>query len=180
MYCVASALDYLHNQVAEKHRIIHRDVKSANMLLDENWNAKLSNFGLATIGLANQQNTFVITNPAGTYGYTDPQYERTEFLTKESDVYSFGVVLFKVLCGRLACVSNYHDERRFLHHLARIRYKNGELDKIIAHNIKKHIKTSSLSNLSSIAYQCLHKTREQRPTIFEIAFQLKEAWKIQT
>ncbi|CAI9277419.1 unnamed protein product [Lactuca saligna] len=175
---VASALDYLHNQVAEKHRIIHRDVKSANVLLDENWNAKLSDFGLARIGLANQQNTFVITNPAGTYGYTDPQYERTGFLTKESDVYSFGVVLFEVLCGRLACVSSYHDERRFLHHLARTCYKNGELDKIIDQRIKKDINSGTLSMFSAIAYQCLQETREERPTIAEVAFQLKEAYKI--
>ncbi|XP_023754028.1 putative receptor-like protein kinase At5g39000 isoform X3 [Lactuca sativa] len=176
---IASALDYLHNNVAEKHRIIHRDVKSANVLLDENWNAKLSDFGLARIGLANQHNTFVITNIAGTHGYCDPQYERTGFLTKESDVYSFGVVLFEVLCGRLACILNYHDERRFLHHWARTHYKNGELDKIINQRIKTEINPRTLSKFSAIAYQCLHKTREQRPTIAEIAFQLGEAWKIQ-
>ncbi|CAI9277407.1 unnamed protein product [Lactuca saligna] len=176
---VVSALDYLHNHVAEKHRIIHRDVKSANILLDENWNAKLSDFGLARIGLANQRNTFVITNLAGTYGYTDPQYERTGFLTKESDVYSLGVVLFEVLCGRLAYVSGYHDERRFLHHLARTCYKNGELDKIIDQRIKKDIKPRTLSKFSTIAYRCLHKNREERPTIADIASQLTEAWKIQ-
>ncbi|CAI9277398.1 unnamed protein product [Lactuca saligna] len=177
---VASALDYLHNHVAEKHRIIHRDVKSVNVLLDENWNAKLSDFGLARIGLANQHNTFVITNIAGTYGYCDPQYEKTGFLTKESDVYSFGVVLFEVLCGRLACTFSYHDERRFLHHWARMRYKNGDLDKIIDHRIKTEINPRTLSKFSAIAYQCLHKNREERPKIAEIAFQLGEAWKIQS
>ncbi|KAL7619090.1 hypothetical protein Lser_V15G03328 [Lactuca serriola] len=176
---VASALDYLHNHVAEKHRIIHRDVKSANILLDENWNAKLSDFGMSRIGLANQQNTFVITNLAGTHGYCDPQYERTGFLTKESDVYSFGVVLFEVLCGRLACVYNYNDERRFLHHLARSCYKNGELDKIIDHGFRKDIKPRTLFKFSTIAYRCLQETREARPTITEVAFQLKDAMKIQ-
>ncbi|KAI3739514.1 hypothetical protein L2E82_29921 [Cichorium intybus] len=176
---VASALDYLHNHVAEKHRIIHRDIKSGNILLDENWNAKLSDFGLSRIGLANQQNTFVITNLAGTHGYCDPQYEKTGFLTKESDVYSFGVVLFEVLCGRLACDFSYSDERRFLHHLARTSYKNGDLDKIINHRIKKDIKPSTLLKFSAIAYQCLQKTREKRPTIAVVVFQLKEARKIQ-
>ncbi|XP_023732332.1 receptor-like protein kinase HERK 1 [Lactuca sativa] len=175
---VASALDYLHNHVAEKHRIIHRDIKSANVLLDENWNAKLADFGLSRIGLANQKNTFVITNLAGTHGYCDPQYEKTGFLTKESDVYSFGVVLFEVLCGRLACDFNYNDERRFLHHLARTCYKNGDLEKIIDHRIRKDINPNTLLNFSGIAYQCLQKTREKRPSIVEVLFQLKEARKI--
>ncbi|KAL7616678.1 hypothetical protein Lser_V15G03312 [Lactuca serriola] len=176
---IASALEYLHNHVAEEHRIIHRDIKCANILLDENWNTKLADFGLARIGLANQKNSTVITNPAGTPGYCDPQYERTGFLTKESDVYSFGVVLFEVLCGRLACVLDYHDERRFLHHLARTRYKDGELDKIIDHRIRNDIRPNTLLKFSAIAYQCLHETREERPTIVEVVFQLKEAMKMQ-
>ncbi|XP_042758337.1 probable serine/threonine-protein kinase PBL6 isoform X2 [Lactuca sativa] len=176
---VASALNYLHNHVAEKHRIIHRDIKCANILLDENWNAKLADFGLARIGLANQENTFVITNLAGTHGYCDPEYEKTGFLTKESDVYSFGVVLFEVLCGRLACAYNYHDERRFLHHLARTRYKNGELEKIIDPNIRKVIKPRTLLIFSAIAYRCLQETREARPTIAEVESQLKDAMKAQ-
>nr|KAJ0226166.1 hypothetical protein LSAT_V11C100036070 [Lactuca sativa] len=176
---VASALDYLHNHIAEKHRIIHRDIKSANILLVENWNAKLADFGLSRIGLANQQNTFVISNPAGTHGYCDPQYEKTGFLTKESDVFSFGVVLFEVLCGRLACVSSYHDERRFLHHLARTCYKNGQLENIIDKRISKDIKPQALFKYSAIAYQCLQETREDRPTISEVVLQLKEAMKIQ-
>ncbi|XP_023745414.1 probable receptor-like protein kinase At5g59700 isoform X1 [Lactuca sativa] len=176
---IASALDYLHNHVAEKHRIIHRDIKSANILLDENWNAKLADFGLARIGLANQQNTYVITNLAGTHGYCDPQYEKTGLLTKESDVYSFGVVLFEVLCGRLACALNYHDEQRFLHHLAPTCYKNKELDKIIDPRIRKDIKPRVLRKFSAIAYRCLHETREERPTIADVVFQLKKAMKMQ-
>ncbi|KAL4561537.1 hypothetical protein LXL04_033704 [Taraxacum kok-saghyz] len=168
---VASALDYLHNHVAEKHRIIHRDIKSANILLDENWNAKLADFGLSRIGLANQSNTFVITNLAGTYGYCDPQYEETGYLTKESDVYSFGVVLFEVLCGRLACDFRYSNERRFLSHFARTCYKNGDLEKFVDQRIINDIKPSTFLMFSTIAYQCLHKNREERPTIGEVEFQ---------
>ncbi|KAI3511631.1 hypothetical protein L1887_18787 [Cichorium endivia] len=175
---IAFALDYLHNHVAENHRIIHRDIKSANILLDENWNAKLADFGLAKIGLANQQNTFVITNPAGTFAYMDPQYGRTGYLTKESDIYSFGVVLFEVLCGRLAFL-NYNDEPGFLHHYAATRYKNGELHKIIDPRIREDIKPGTLLKFSAIAYQCLQETREQRPTIAEVVLQLKEAMRIQ-
>ncbi|KAJ9558567.1 hypothetical protein OSB04_013181 [Centaurea solstitialis] len=175
----ASALDYLHNHVATNHRLIHRDVKSANILLDENWNAKLSDFGLSKICLANQHNTFVVTHVAGTHGYCDPQYERTGILTKESDVYSFGLVLFEVLCGRLACVFQYKDERRFLQHFARTCYENGELDKIIDHRIREHIMPKSLDMFSAIAYQCLQKTREPRPTIAEVALTLENVSRVQ-
>nr|KAJ0197249.1 hypothetical protein LSAT_V11C700379350 [Lactuca sativa] len=163
---VASALDYLHNHVAQKHKIIHRDIKSANILLDENLNAKLADFGLAKIGLANQQNSFVITNIAGTYGYMDPQYGRTGFLTKESDVYSF------VLCERVACV-DYNDERKFLFHHAPTCYKNDDMEKL------KYINPITLLKFSATAYQCLQETREHRPTIAEVVFQLKEAMEIQ-
>ncbi|KAJ9558728.1 hypothetical protein OSB04_013342 [Centaurea solstitialis] len=176
---VASALDYLHNHVALEHRIIHRDIKSANILLDENWNAKLSDFGLSKICLANQENTFVVTNLAGTHGYCDPQYQRTGILTKESDVYSFGVVLFEVLCGRLACDFKYHDERRFLHHFARICYKNGNIAKIVDYLLRGHIERETLTVFSAIAYQCLLEAREQRPTIANVALELKKAREIQ-
>lgn len=176
---VASALEYLHNHVATNHRIIHRDIKSSNILLDDNRNAKLSDFGLSRMGPTNQQDTMLMTNPAGTYGYVDPLYARVGILTKESDVYSFGVVLFEVLCGRPAIVSNYSEEQKCLDRLARKSYENGELDKIIDERIKEHIKPRVLTKVSDIAYQCLQETTEKRPTIDEVTLQLKEAIKIQ-
>ncbi|KAJ9537569.1 hypothetical protein OSB04_030302 [Centaurea solstitialis] len=98
---VARALRYLHDPDGTQQRVIHRDIKSANILLDENWNAKVSDLGLSKIGPANQQHTALISNVAGTPGYLDPLYLKMGLLTKESDVYSFGVVLFEALCGRL-------------------------------------------------------------------------------
>ncbi|KAJ0553657.1 putative protein kinase RLK-Pelle-CrRLK1L-1 family [Helianthus annuus] len=113
--CIDAAygLDYLHNHAAENQRVIHRDIKSANILLDHNWKAMISDFGLSKLGRANEKETFLITNPCGTHGYCDPMYMDTGVLTKESDVYSFGVVLFEVLCGRL-CFMNIDNEQRFL------------------------------------------------------------------
>ncbi|KAI3700275.1 hypothetical protein L2E82_44897 [Cichorium intybus] len=73
----------------------------------------------------------------------------------------------------------YHDERRFLHHLARTCCKNGELDNIIDQRLKNVIKPRTLRTFSAIAYQCLQKSREERPTSAEIVYQLKEARKIQ-
>ncbi|KAL4556111.1 hypothetical protein LXL04_038752 [Taraxacum kok-saghyz] len=96
----ASGLQYLHDPRGTQQRVLHRDIKSANIVLDENRNAKIANFGLSKYGPANQQHTFLFSDAKGTLGYCDPMYIETMILTKESNVYSFGVLLFEILCSR--------------------------------------------------------------------------------
>ncbi|MFS7959315.1 putative protein kinase RLK-Pelle-CrRLK1L-1 family [Helianthus anomalus] len=127
----ARGLLYLHNDVGLHHRILHRDIKSSNILLDENWKAKISDFGLSRVGPANLQSTFLISKICGTVGYIDPDYYNTRYLTQKSDVYSFGVVLFEVLCGRLTWVPEYKDQREFLVTLVKIHWGRNTLDEII-------------------------------------------------
>ncbi|KAL8224453.1 hypothetical protein R6Q57_019928 [Mikania cordata] len=170
----ARGLAYLHDDVGSQHRILHRDVKSSNILLDENWKAKISDFGLSRIGPANMQSTFLISNPCGTPGYIDPDYCNTGYLTQKSDVYSFGIVLFEVLCGRLTRVTSYKDESQFLSVLAPKHYKRQTLGRIIPSYLQHQINIDSLQTFSNIAYQCL-KNGEERPTMKQVVEQLQIA-----
>jgi len=93
----AKGLEYLH-EVANPP-VIYRDFKSSNILLDENFNPKLSDFGLAKLGPTGDK-THVSTRVMGTYGYCAPEYASTGQLTTKSDIYSFGVVFLEMITGR--------------------------------------------------------------------------------
>ncbi|KAJ0657783.1 putative protein kinase RLK-Pelle-CrRLK1L-1 family [Helianthus annuus] len=174
--CIGAArgLEYLHAGVGPGHRVLHRDIKSANILLDENWEAKISDFGLSKIGPMNQPITFLLTMPCGTPGYLDPQYYKTGILTKESDVYSFGVVLFEVLCGkRASAIYKYDDEQSYLIYFVKRRYEQGKVDEIIMPSLREEKNMYSLQKFSDIAYQCLNESRNQRPSMNHIVKELQ-------
>ncbi|KAI3690155.1 hypothetical protein L2E82_48130 [Cichorium intybus] len=174
--CVSAArgLSYLHDPKDTHQRVIHRDIKSSNILLDENWNAKVSDLGLSKIGPANQKHTFLVSNVVGTFGYIDPLYMETCSLTKESDVYSFGVVLFEVLCGRL-CFEKDDDRFQSLVRKWKQCYKEKKLDEIIFQDLKEHMNMKSLEVFSDIAYRCLLESREQRPKMSYVVEELENA-----
>ncbi|PWA93138.1 protein kinase-like domain, Phloem protein 2-like protein [Artemisia annua] len=178
--CIGAArgLEYLHNPLGTQQRVLHRDVKSANFLLDHNWEAKISDFGLSRIGPANQEFTFLVSTVVGTLGYCDPLYAETGILTKESDVYSFGVVLFEVLCGRF-CIGKHDDEHRLLIPLAQRSYEKGTLDDIIFRGLREQMEPYSLKTFSSVAYQCLKRDREERPTMVDVLSALELAFEYQ-
>lgn len=175
----ARGFNYLHNEMGPQHRILHRDIKSANILLDENWESKISDFGLSKIGPSNHKHTFLFTAACGTFGYADPVYVNTGIITKESDVYSFGVVLFEILCGRLACAQQYHDERRYLAPLVQRHCEQSRLDEIIHPDLWKQMKLRSLNSFSMIAYQCFKESRNERPRIGQILEELLNAFEYQ-
>ncbi|KAJ9537330.1 hypothetical protein OSB04_030063 [Centaurea solstitialis] len=174
--CIGAArgLAYLHNPGGTQQRVLHRDIKSSNILLDENWNARISDLGLSKFGPANQQITFLVSNAVGTIGYCDPVYVETGVLKKESDVYSFGVVLFEVLCGRL-CIGNNNDKQRPMTGLARQCYEQDKVNEIIYGSIKDEIKPKSLKAFTAIAYQCLNRDLEERPLMTKVVRTLERA-----
>ncbi|XP_076890305.1 receptor-like protein kinase ANXUR2 [Bidens hawaiensis] len=167
----ANGLKYLHEDVGSQHRIIHRDVKSSNILLNENWKAKISDFGLSKISLTNVPCSVIFSQACGTLGYIDPQYQAHNHLSQKSDVYSFGVVLFEVLCSRSVNAREYH----FSAQLAQSHYEKKTLDEIIDSGLRSQMNSDCLSTYSSIAYKCLMKQRDERPTMGRVVDQLEEA-----
>nr|XP_043630381.1 proline-rich receptor-like protein kinase PERK5 [Erigeron canadensis] len=177
--CIGAArgLAYLHDPNGTKQRVLHRDIKSSNILLDENWKAMIADFGLSKIGPANQENTFLVSQAVGTAGYCDPNYMATGLLTKESDVYSFGVVLFEVFCGRLMYAKN--DTSFSLTRLARDHYEHKKMMDIIHGSIKDEINPDSMIVFTTIAYQCLNDDYEQRPLMTDVVADLEIALQLQ-
>ncbi|KAM7469390.1 hypothetical protein LguiA_007573 [Lonicera macranthoides] len=180
--CIGAAqgLDYLHTGTGIHDRVIHRDLKSSNILLDDSWAAKVSDFGLSKIGPANQSaSSHVSTNVKGTFGYVDPEYLMTHRLTRKSDVYSFGVVLLEVLSGRRAVDLKRCEEQWGLAGWAKECIKKGELDQIIDPNLRWQILPNSLTAFVKIADQCLHYRSKKRPTMAEVVASLESALALQ-
>lgn len=175
----ARGLEYLHTGIAIQERVIHRDVKSSNILLDENGEAKISDFGLSKIGPANQAWTHVSTNVKGTFGYLDPEYFFTHRLTRKSDVYGFGVVLFEVLCGRPAVDVGLEEEQRSLAGWAKQCIQEGRVQQMVDPSLSGSILENCLSVFAQIAHQCLHNSSKMRPTMAEVVTKLDYALALQ-
>ncbi|GJW09745.1 protein kinase, ATP binding site-containing protein [Tanacetum coccineum] len=173
----ARGLDYLHWGLGENNRVIHRDVKSGNILLDQNLEAKICDFGLSKSGPPNQPHSKLYTKAAGTRFYMDPVYHESGMLQKESDVYSLGVVMLELLTGMLAYYEKAiekDDEPQFLINLVR-RYFDDGLDMLIDPFIKDQIDRRSLHTFKYIAYECISLNSKDRPTIDTIIDRLEEA-----
>ncbi|GJV39934.1 kinase-like domain, phloem protein 2-like protein [Tanacetum coccineum] len=178
--CIGAArgLGFLHDPNGTQQIVLHRDIKSANILLDQNLNAKVADLGLSKLGPVNQQHSFLETKAVGTPGYMDPMYMETGNLTKESDVYSFGVVLFEVLCGRL-CFERYNGQLGGQVSFWKNSYKSNKLEEIVSRDILGQISPDCLERFSKVAYQCLHDDRQERPPMALVLKELEIALELQ-
>ncbi|XP_057491412.1 probable receptor-like protein kinase At4g39110 [Actinidia eriantha] len=171
--CIGAArgLDYLHT--GTRHGIIHRDVKSTNILLDKEWVSKIFDFGLCKTGSASHSRTHVSTDVKGTFGYLDPEYFLTRRLTKKSDVYAFGVVMLEVLCGRPSVVSGIDEDQRSLVLWAQQCMKEKTLDQIIHPILRDQITPKRLMLFAEVAIKCLHSRPNGRPTMADVVVSLE-------
>eukprot|EP00268_Persea_americana_P021496 TRINITY_DN2145_c0_g1_i1.p1 TRINITY_DN2145_c0_g1~~TRINITY_DN2145_c0_g1_i1.p1 ORF type:complete len:619 (-),score=115.05 TRINITY_DN2145_c0_g1_i1:490-2346(-) len=159
----AKGLAYLHHDCSP--RIIHRDIKSSNILLDGNLEARVSDFGLAK--LLEDEESHITTIVAGTFGYLAPEYMQSGRATEKTDVYSFGVLVLEVLSGKRPTDSSFIEKGLNI---------VGWLNFLVVENRQREIvdpycegvQTESLDALLSVAIQCVSSSPEDRPTMHRV------------
>ncbi|XP_056843328.1 wall-associated receptor kinase-like 6 [Raphanus sativus] len=163
------ALSYMHS--ASSFPIYHRDIKTTNILLDEKYRAKVSDFGTSRSVTVDQ--THLTTLVAGTFGYMDPEYFLSSQYTDKSDVYSFGVVLVELITGEkpLSRVRSEEGKGLATHFLETIK-GNRVLD-IIDTRIKDEIKMDQVMAVAKLAGRCLSRKGRKRPNMREVSIQLE-------
>ena len=172
--CIGAAkgLHYLHTGAHQS--IIHRDVKTANILLDENFVAKVSDFGISRKGPLLDK-SHVTTAVKGSFGYVDPEYFRTKYLTEKSDVYSFGVVLMEVVCGKPALDDSRPTEQINLANWALSCQEKGIFHQIVDPSLTAKVNLDSLNTICELARKCLEENRINRPPMGYVLCKLDDA-----
>lgn len=171
----AKGLAYLHSGPTTNTPIIHRDLKSTNILLDADFEPRISDFGLAKL-IPYEDEMYVSTRVLGTFGYFDPEYTATGKLTLQSDVYAFGVVLLELLTGRRPldlnqCLANQNLVSQVRNKLKERR----KLKKVIDPEVNRDsYNMESVSMLANLAYRCVRKEANRRPPMSECVKELDQ------
>ncbi|THU46467.1 hypothetical protein C4D60_Mb09t05260 [Musa balbisiana] len=171
----AQGLEYLHKGC--RPPLIHRDVKTANILLSETLEAKIADFGLSKT-FQNEVSTHVSTAVVGTPGYLDPEYYNNYQLSEKTDVYSFGVVLLELITGQpplLQVSGGSHIIQRVRRGLA-----TGNVEDIVDARLQGEYDVNSVWKCVDVALKCTSQRSQQRPTMTDVVMQLKESMELQT
>lgn len=166
----ASALSYLHAS-----GVIHRDIKSTNILLDNNFIVKVADFGLSRVLPADV--THVSTGPQGTPGYVDPEYSEFYQLTGKSDVYSFGVVLVELISSKPAIDITRHRHEINLSTMAINKIRNHALDELVDSHVgfdSDYKVRAMIVGVAELAFRCLQNGRDMRPDMEDVVNVLQE------
>ncbi|OIT22051.1 PREDICTED: protein kinase APK1A, chloroplastic-like [Nicotiana attenuata] len=167
----AKGLAYLHSPEA---KVIYRDFKSSNILLDSNYNAKLSDFGLAKDGPVDGK-SYVSTRVMGTYGYAAPEYMATGHLTARSDIYSFGVVLLEMLTGRRVVDKNRpHGEQNLIEWAKPFLSSKRKVLRIMDPRIEGQYSVEGALKAALLAVKCLALEPKFRPKMHEVVKALEQ------
>ncbi|KAG4182524.1 hypothetical protein ERO13_A09G049300v2 [Gossypium hirsutum] len=165
----ADALSYLHAS-----KTIHRDVKTNNILLDNNFTVKVADFGLSRLFPTDV--THVSTAPQGTPGYVDPEYHQCYQLTEKSDVFSFGVVLVELISSKPAVDITRHRHEINLSNMAINKIQNRALHELVDPSLgfeSDYKVRKMITGVAEVAFQCLQNEKEMRPTMAQVLEALK-------
>ncbi|XP_024978158.1 wall-associated receptor kinase-like 1 [Cynara cardunculus var. scolymus] len=166
---VAGALSYLHS--ATSIPIYHRDIKTTNILLDEKYKAKVSDFGTSRFVSIDQ--THLTTLVKGTFGYLDPEYFQSSQFTEKSDVYSFGIVLLELLTREKPISLTRSGEKRSLATYFMLAMEEGRVMSIFDAMLVKEGSRDELLAMANLAMRCLNFNGKYRPTMKEVAIELE-------
>ncbi|KAJ0986349.1 hypothetical protein J5N97_004705, partial [Dioscorea zingiberensis] len=158
---IARGLAYLHEE--SRLKIVHRDIKATNVLLDKDLNAKISDFGLARLSEENE--THISTRIAGTIGYMAPEYAMRGYLTDKADVYSFGVVTLEIVSG--ISNTNYRPKEECVYLLdwAYVLQERGNLLELVDKSLGSHFSEKEALQMLNLALSCTNPSPSLRPTM---------------
>ncbi|KAB1213761.1 hypothetical protein CJ030_MR5G021893 [Morella rubra] len=165
----AEALAYLHEAIDPK--VVHRDIKSSNILIDEDFNSKLSDFGLAKLLCAGTSH--ITTRIMGTFGYVAPEYANSGLLNEKSDVYSFGVVLLEAITGRDPVDYGRPQHEVNLVDWLKLMVGSRRSEEVVDPNIETRPSTSALKRALLTALRCVDPDAEKRPKMSQVVCMLE-------
>ncbi|KAJ4893845.1 putative receptor-like protein kinase [Raphanus sativus] len=165
----AKALAYLHEAIEPK--VVHRDIKSSNILMNDNFDAKLSDFGLAK--LLGADKSYVSTRVMGTFGYVAPEYANSGLLNEKSDVYSFGVVLLEAVTGRYPVDYERPKEEVHMVEWLKLMVQQKQFEQVVDKELEIKPTKSELKRALLTALRCVDPDADKRPTMSQVARMLE-------